>query len=468
MTALPLERLLSAFDAAIAAELPRVSHLEYDSHEICKHFAGKVRERLVTDDLALLDAEIAKHTAPSRTPLLTAAIDYGNARYDQGRMFHESPSATAAVRANERADAAWGRMEAILDGEIGGRTSPCPGCGCSKERCEAAKRGERTDYPGVPALKCCPDCKHEPAPPSEVAEASAYVCPGCARPYTQPSEVESVVADNRAAGELAQLRDFLCGEAAFGGYYFGDKHSSHRGAYWWRSVYARPVIDRAISALQARGREMSPRVARHILQAHVAHVAGDDAEANHELYAIACPGFDSLTPWDELEKLAGVTLDALLDGVTLRPPQPSPADKAALEAMRKYGDHYPECAVIQECGNAVKPACNCGYEAALTALAEGAAPPPVAVDRPSADGWQPIETAPKVGDCIRLSAGGTQEAIVHWDEYYAEGGMGFNPDYGPHGAWIEPLSGERFVAHYDPPKYWQQIQPPPTAGGEGE
>ena len=37
---------LAAFDAAIAAELPRVYHLEYDSHEICKHFAGKVRERL--------------------------------------------------------------------------------------------------------------------------------------------------------------------------------------------------------------------------------------------------------------------------------------------------------------------------------------------------------------------------------------------------------------------------------------
>jgi hypothetical protein len=37
---------LAAFDAAIAAELPRVSHVEYDSHEICKHFASKVRERI--------------------------------------------------------------------------------------------------------------------------------------------------------------------------------------------------------------------------------------------------------------------------------------------------------------------------------------------------------------------------------------------------------------------------------------
>jgi hypothetical protein len=40
--------LLNAFDTAVSAELPRVSHLEYDSHEICKHFASKVRERLVS------------------------------------------------------------------------------------------------------------------------------------------------------------------------------------------------------------------------------------------------------------------------------------------------------------------------------------------------------------------------------------------------------------------------------------
>jgi len=38
---------VAQFDAAVAAELPRVSHLEYDSHEICKHFAENVRSRLV-------------------------------------------------------------------------------------------------------------------------------------------------------------------------------------------------------------------------------------------------------------------------------------------------------------------------------------------------------------------------------------------------------------------------------------
>lgn len=52
---------LAAFDAAIAAELPRVYHLEYDSHEICKHFAGKVRERL----LAAHDAEQAAKSVPA-------------------------------------------------------------------------------------------------------------------------------------------------------------------------------------------------------------------------------------------------------------------------------------------------------------------------------------------------------------------------------------------------------------------
>jgi hypothetical protein len=37
---------LSAFDAAVAAELPCVSVVPYNSHEICKWFAKNVRERL--------------------------------------------------------------------------------------------------------------------------------------------------------------------------------------------------------------------------------------------------------------------------------------------------------------------------------------------------------------------------------------------------------------------------------------
>lgn len=38
--------LVGAFDAAVAQELPRVSHLAYDSHELCKHFASKLRAAL--------------------------------------------------------------------------------------------------------------------------------------------------------------------------------------------------------------------------------------------------------------------------------------------------------------------------------------------------------------------------------------------------------------------------------------
>ena len=41
------EKVLALFDVAVASELPRVSHIEYDSHEICKHFASEVRKRLL-------------------------------------------------------------------------------------------------------------------------------------------------------------------------------------------------------------------------------------------------------------------------------------------------------------------------------------------------------------------------------------------------------------------------------------
>lgn len=37
---------VAQFDAAVAAELPLVSHLAYDSHAICKKFAANVRGRL--------------------------------------------------------------------------------------------------------------------------------------------------------------------------------------------------------------------------------------------------------------------------------------------------------------------------------------------------------------------------------------------------------------------------------------
>lgn len=38
--------VLDAFDAAVNQELPRVSNLEFNSHEACKHFASKLRSIL--------------------------------------------------------------------------------------------------------------------------------------------------------------------------------------------------------------------------------------------------------------------------------------------------------------------------------------------------------------------------------------------------------------------------------------
>lgn len=37
---------LAAFDAAVSAELPGVSHVHYDSNEICAWFAAGLRTRL--------------------------------------------------------------------------------------------------------------------------------------------------------------------------------------------------------------------------------------------------------------------------------------------------------------------------------------------------------------------------------------------------------------------------------------
>lgn len=48
--------VVELFDSAVAAELPRVSHAEYDSHEVCKQFASRLRERI---------AKLATPPAPS-------------------------------------------------------------------------------------------------------------------------------------------------------------------------------------------------------------------------------------------------------------------------------------------------------------------------------------------------------------------------------------------------------------------
>ena len=49
--------VVSQFDAAVAAELPLVSTVEYNRYEICKWFAENVRERLAAIAAATEGAE---------------------------------------------------------------------------------------------------------------------------------------------------------------------------------------------------------------------------------------------------------------------------------------------------------------------------------------------------------------------------------------------------------------------------
>lgn len=66
MTAtLPPMTALAAFDAAVAIELPCVSALEYNSHEICKYFAENLRSRI--------SAIAAQAPAPTVAPPVPAA-----------------------------------------------------------------------------------------------------------------------------------------------------------------------------------------------------------------------------------------------------------------------------------------------------------------------------------------------------------------------------------------------------------
>jgi hypothetical protein len=46
LPASPERKPLDLFDLAVSELLPRVTHVQYDSHEICKHFANELRTRI--------------------------------------------------------------------------------------------------------------------------------------------------------------------------------------------------------------------------------------------------------------------------------------------------------------------------------------------------------------------------------------------------------------------------------------
>jgi hypothetical protein len=86
---------LSAFDLAVATELPCVSTVEYNSHEICKWFAANVRKRLAATPPA------EKQAAPSGEdkPKCRDCADFGPICPNSGR-----PCATPAPQDTKGAD----------------------------------------------------------------------------------------------------------------------------------------------------------------------------------------------------------------------------------------------------------------------------------------------------------------------------------------------------------------------------
>lgn len=75
------EHAVAAFDVAVSEELPLVSHVHYDSHEICKHFAGEVRKRL----LAAEASSPVQAEAPSREWLASRLAIADDSNISAGR-----------------------------------------------------------------------------------------------------------------------------------------------------------------------------------------------------------------------------------------------------------------------------------------------------------------------------------------------------------------------------------------------
>lgn len=86
--------------------------------------------------------------------------------------------------------------------------------------------------------------------------------------------------------------------------------------------------------------------------------------------------------------------------------------------------------------------------------------------------WQPIETAPKGGGAelvsdpawveppmVLLLFEKGEQAVCHWDWYYAEGGGGYREGVT---AWVEPISAELIALNYDNPTHWMPLPEAPN------
>ena len=100
------------------------------------------------------------------------------------------------------------------------------------------------------------------------------------------------------------------------------------------------------------------------------------------------------------------------------------------------------------------------------------------LSRPAvADGWQPIETAPKGGGTEMVTdpawvdppeilllfppakKAAAAQAVGAWDWYYAPGGNG----HAGVSAWVSPASGDLLAMYYGEPTHWRPLPPPPVA-----
>lgn len=110
--------------------------------------------------------------------------------------------------------------------------------------------------------------------------------------------------------------------------------------------------------------EVSQRVAQQIIRVRAALIVDDNAEANHQLYKIAAPNFDSLTPWDKLEALAGFTTDSLLDEALAakQAEQPRPAAPVLVIDDAPYNQKYSPAAHTAQLTEADKAALLAGAE----------------------------------------------------------------------------------------------------------